>query len=139
MKSQHIILAKNIHIGQNKNKILFILTSSKMHTEGDKPQKVKISRIQGVKQSNQMGLCPFTGLKQYILARPPARNEKEQFFVYSDNSPVCPPHVYRNLKLILHKAGLDSDNYKFHGLRVGRTQDMVKMGISVETIKNIGR
>ena len=44
-KSQHSILAQNVHIGQNKKKILFVLLSSKPHGHGDKPQKVKISSM----------------------------------------------------------------------------------------------
>ena len=38
----HTILAKDVHIGQNKDKILFVLHSSKTHGKGDKPQMVKI-------------------------------------------------------------------------------------------------
>ena len=41
-KSNHILLACNIHIATNKEKILLVLYSSKMHDEGNKPQKIKI-------------------------------------------------------------------------------------------------
>ena len=37
-KGEHPVLAKDVHIGTNKDKILFILRSSKTHCEGDKPQ-----------------------------------------------------------------------------------------------------
>ena len=39
----HAILVINVHIGQNKDKILFTLMSSKTHNKGNKPQLVKIS------------------------------------------------------------------------------------------------
>ena len=39
----HVILARDVHIGQNKNKFLFILNTSKTHNAGSKPQMVKIS------------------------------------------------------------------------------------------------
>ena len=42
-QSPHVLLAKNVHVGINKKKILFILLSSKTHNEGDKPQLIKIS------------------------------------------------------------------------------------------------
>ena len=39
----HPILARDVHIGANKKKILFLLRSSKSHNQGSKPQSVKIS------------------------------------------------------------------------------------------------
>ena len=42
-KSPHVLLAKNVHIGVNKNKIMFVLTTSKTHGQGDLPQIIKIS------------------------------------------------------------------------------------------------
>ena len=44
--SDHTIKAKDVHIGHNKNKILFILHSSKTHGKYAHPQTVKISEIQ---------------------------------------------------------------------------------------------
>ena len=42
-KGCHAILARNVHIGVNKKKILFILQTSKTHGEGAKPQRIKLS------------------------------------------------------------------------------------------------
>ena len=36
--SPHVITVRNTHIATNKNKILFMLLSSKTHKRGDKPQ-----------------------------------------------------------------------------------------------------
>ena len=44
----HVILANNVHIGLNKDKILFILRTSKTHTAGSKPQMIKFNRIKAV-------------------------------------------------------------------------------------------
>ena len=41
--SPHVLLAKNVHVGVNKNKTLFIFMTSETHNEGDKPQMVKIT------------------------------------------------------------------------------------------------
>ena len=43
-KGPHVVLAENIHIGLNKDKILFVLKSSKMHDKGQKLQLIKFSR-----------------------------------------------------------------------------------------------
>ena len=42
MKSNHAIKACNVHIGQNKEKLLFVLYTSKTHRAESLPQKVKI-------------------------------------------------------------------------------------------------
>ena len=138
-KSQHVILARNTHIGENKDKILFILITSKTHGKGDRPQKIKIARTPIRKHLVQSEPCPFGLLHKYISIRPPAINDQEQFFVFADNSPVYPNHIYSNLQSLLKNAGLQQNAYRFHGLRAGRTQDLMKLGLSVETIKCIGR
>ena len=51
-KGPHVILAANMHIGINKNKLLFILRSSKTHNKGSKPQMVKTSRKQSSRVKN---------------------------------------------------------------------------------------
>ena len=72
--SPHVILAHNAHVGTNKNKILFILESSKTHCKSDKLQKVKIasSPIQqqmftpGKRMQYSEKYCPFALLKNFI-------------------------------------------------------------------------
>ena len=39
----HTLLARNVHIGVNKKKLLFVLTTSKTHRKGDAPQLIKIA------------------------------------------------------------------------------------------------
>ena len=60
MESDHVVKVRDVHIGENKNKILFILRSSKTHGEDSFPQSVKISKIQ------QLALCPFKLLRTYL-------------------------------------------------------------------------
>ena len=92
-QSPHTILAKNVHVGVNKKKMLFLLESSKTHCPGDKPQIVKIiSKL--MKQSAGHHLyCPFTLLNEYILVRPILAHEREQFYVFADRLPVTAVHV----------------------------------------------
>ena len=137
-KGSHTILVRNTYIGTNKDKILFILMSSKTHCKGDPPQKVKISRSPLDGKSKQIDkFCPFQLLRDYMAVRPESRSKDKQFFVLSDNTPVCPAFIYKNLKLILKEAGFD-DYYSFHSFIAGRTQDLLRLGLSVETIKDIG-
>ena len=91
-KSEYVILARNINIGVNKDKILFKLLSSKTHGLGDKPQRIKITRTTTNDQQDQR-YCPFNILQQYIQLRPDMTSSDEQFFVFSDGSAVKPQHI----------------------------------------------
>ena len=121
-KGPHMIQAKNTHIGINKKKILFILMSSKTHCKGNKPQQIKISvKPCGLKMSKceKFKYSPFCVLQDYIKVRSPAKTDCEQFFVYSDNSPLCPQQVHANLRKLLQAAGFNKNNYSFHSFKAG--------------------
>ena len=64
-KSPHTILACNTHIRSNKNKILFILLTSKTHGLGDKLQKVKIGSkpLHNNKTVGKTKYCPLQCFK----------------------------------------------------------------------------
>ena len=66
-QSPHVVLAKDVHIGINKNKVLFLLKTSKTHAKGNKPQRIKISSSPhgGIKHGDEV-YCPFSTLKEYI-------------------------------------------------------------------------
>ena len=59
----HPVLAKDVHIGHNKNKILFVLRTSKTHWLDVKPQTVKITSTalspHGKIHECNKKLCPF--------------------------------------------------------------------------------
>ena len=81
--SQHVILAKNVHIGENKKKLLFILQTSKTHWKDVKPQMVKITSTKkenSYKDSDNPAFYPFRIIKQYIKIRPPAEDTNEQLY-----------------------------------------------------------
>ena len=141
--SPHAIKAKDVFIGTNKNKLLFILRSSKTHCKADKPQSVKID----CKTINQdayspdklIKTCPFEALRTYIATRPGFRQADKQFFVFSDNSPVTPSHMRDILSQLLNKCNFDNKLYSVHSLHGGRAFSLLNLGLSVETIKKIGR
>ena len=139
--SDHVILAKDVHMGKNKKKLMFVLHSSKTHWKDSKPQIVKISKTDGWSKSHftNLGFCPFEIIKTYLDIRKTRQAYHEQFFIFNDRSPVKLFHFRLVLRKLIIYLDLDPDVYQVHGFRAGRTTDMADMGISVETIKKLGR
>ena len=134
-KSPHVLKAKDVFTGKNKPKILFILWTSKTHDRSTKLQMIKITG-----SSYQLNkFCPFQIISDYIKVRPDAISTEEQFFVYPDGSPVTANKLREILKLMLKEANIKNDLFNLHSYRIGRCSDLFKLGLSVETIKKIGR
>ena len=144
-KGEHPVLARDIHIGRNKKKMLFILRTSKTHWKNDKPQIIKISSS-SLKLSRRLrtdtGLelpCPFKLLRRFLARRGPCRRRSEPFFIFKDRQPVKPTQFRECLKLCLKRGGFNQRNYNTHSLRLGRSCDLYKLGLSIEKIKKLGR
>ena len=142
----HPVLATDVHIAQNKKKVLFILRTSKTHTMGNRPQQIKIASKDrhkycrsGVSVDEQGFLCPYNILRNYLRVRGPARHLHEPFFVFSDHSPVMPVQFRVCLKTVLEFIGFDATLYNGHSFRIRHCGDLLKYGLSVETIKKLGR
>ena len=90
----HPIRARDVHIGDNKEKILFILHTSKTHWTDVKPQSVRINSTNlNPKKENSGRIhnqCPFRLLREYLRIRAPYLRDQEPFFVFRDRSPVRP-------------------------------------------------
>ena len=144
-KSPHVILTKNVHMGTIKSKILFIMNSSKTHDERNKLQMVKISyKPLALEQKTKivnlvLDHNPFILINDYIEVRPLTLNAKEQFFIFADNSAVRLEQLRTVLRTLITNMGLQAHLYNVHSLRIGRTGDLMKLSLSVETIKKIGR
>ena len=135
--SQHSVKAVNVHIGENKDKMLFILYTSKTHGLESKPQKIKIT-AQNLREKSFF--CPFRLTRHYLAMRGNYYEESDQFFVNRDNSPVTPSQVRKVLRNSLKALNLSPQNYGFHGFRAGRCTDMVvSYGKTVEQAKFAGR
>ena len=135
----HVIKAKDVHIGSNKNKILFILYSSKTHNIGGKPQKIKISQNDNSKNGKRF-FCPFNLARQYLQHRGNYVEDNEQFFIFRDRSPVTPEQFRSTLRCALQRVNLDSLLYDVMSLRSGRATDMVTVfGYSITETKIAGR
>ena len=140
----HAIKAIDEQIAINKRKMKFTLRLSKTHGKYANPQIVKISnetrsesRTAGSNQSRHT--CPYKLLWKYIQMRGSYRSDTEYFFTYSDGKGI-PAHRLRScLKTSLVNLGYKANRFLFQSLTAGRASDMLKYGISVETIKRLGR
>ena len=141
-KSNHAIKAKDVHMGQNKNKILIVLFSSKTHGKESRPQKIKIAANQaehGIKLAKTKHFCPFKVVTQYMDIRGGYDTDDEQFFLMNQKIPVRPENIRKVLKLTLDRLGLDSSLYNTQSLRIGRATEMEKTGYSIQEIKTVER
>ena len=125
-QGMHVVLARDVHIGINKKKLLFLLRSSKTHGKHTKPQIVKITATAmtsgqnsttDTKKSNKF--CPFSILRNYVNIRKGFTSNHEQFFVFRDRSPVTPWNFNKVLKNTLKSAGIDCRLYSSHCFRGG--------------------
>ena len=143
VKGDHAVLAKDIHLGKNKNKILFVLRSSKTHSTVISPQLVKITSTADYKKKLQQSEilvlpCPFELIRSYLRARGGYSDENEQLIMFRDGTAVPPGHIRKTLKLMIKKAGFDHKFYRSHSLRAGRSCDLFRLGVSIENIKKLG-
>ena len=122
-KGPHCLLADNVHLATNKKKLLYILPSSKTHSKGEMLQMIKIAStpINSQKAKNSAD-CPYHIIQEYIDIRPEAASNKEQFFVFSDRSPICPVHLRKMLKLLLIRIKIDPRVFSVHSLRIGHNR-----------------
>ena len=143
-KGGHTVLARDVHIGTNKNKMLFVLRTSKTHWSDGDPQMIKISakRVPDSQISEYHArprFCPFQLLRDYLSCRLKYRKNTKVFFIYNDRSTVPQDNFRKVLYLALDRCKIDRTNYGSHSLRAGRCLDLFRYGVSVETIKKIGR
>ena len=145
-QSPHVIKACDVYVGVNKRKFRFVLHSSKTHNRGDNPQIIKIKckdtnadQVLDPTQQYVAALCPFELVDDYIRLRSEYSSDQDQFFVFSDSSPVQPEHFRTILKKTIKLRKLEPGRYGTHSFRAGRSVDLFEMGVLVETIKNFGR
>ena len=130
--SEHVLRAKDVHSANNKARIKIILYSSKTHGRGDPPQQIDINACKDI-------FCPFLLAKEYSNLRPKYNTDSDQYFVFSDGSPLTSKLFRQTLRLCLSNLKLDSKCYDTHSFRIGRATDLRKEGHKVEEIKRQGR
>ena len=78
-------------------------------------------------------------MRQFLQVRGDYNDDSEQFFVFSDGTPVQPGQPRSLLHTLIKEIGLDHTLYGMHSFRIGRTTDLVKMKYTIEEIKLMGR
>ena len=91
--SGHTLKAKNVHIGQNKEKILLILYSSKTQSIANKPQEIKITSVKQEACHRVRHFCPFGLSREYMQVRGGYIDNTENFFVLPGRNKVTANHV----------------------------------------------
>ena len=139
--SQHVMKARDVHVGINKEKILIILYTSKTHGKGDIPQKIRITSNKSERSGNyaKRHFCPFELMQDYVQIRPELVHDTEPFFIFADGSPVTAPMARQMLREILKILGLNEKLYDLHSMRIGRTNDLVKFNYSITEVRQMGR
>ena len=144
--SNHAVKVCDVQLGQNKKKILFILCSSKTHGKFAHPQMIKITtkefkngQYSHVPADARQSFCPYNMLRNFLTIRPKYRSKTEPFFVFKDFTPVMDVHMRSTLHLMLKLMGRQEDLFNCHSFRIGRSCDLLKFGVSVDTIKKLGR
>ena len=143
----HPVKACDVHVGENKNKMLFVLCTSKTHWTDSKPQIVKIqserlktaTKLQKHEVNSKFKYCPFELLRKYLKYRRKYTSKKEPFFVFSSRDPVKPYNMRTTLRTILAMCRLDANMYGTHSFRIGRSVDLLKLGLDLSMVKYLGR
>ena len=128
-----------MHVAKNKDKILAILYSSKMHSKESLPQRIKITGVKHLrKESKTKFFCPFMILKQYLSYRGDYESITEPFFIFRNGVPVQQNNVRLVLSKLIKNLWLNPRLYGTHSLRTGRASDLLKLGFTIEEIKRAG-
>ena len=133
----HSIRATNVHESTNRNRqrLVFVLYSSKTHGRGQRPQTIKlISHTAGNDRC-----CPVKITANYMQLRGGYTEPNENFFIFRDGTPVKPKHVRAVLRQLLQRLGLNPLMYDTHSFRIGHATDLRADGVNIEKIKALGR
>ena len=144
--SSHVLKAANVHIGENKNKILLILYTSKTHSRANYPQHIKITAVDmrcnssdGRKDMVRNVLfCPFQLVHNYLHVRGGYVASSEPFFVFRDRTPVKANNFREVLCSSICQVNLDPKLYNCHSLHIGRNCDLFRGGMPVQNIMKLG-
>ena len=145
----HPILVRDMHIAHNKRTFMLVLRTSKTHGLESPPQIVKISSSSKSKpdskswlsynQSGTILVCLYNLHREYSRKRGGYTSDAEPFFVFPDKKTILPRQMSTSLKMMIKLSGFNETLYGSRSLRLGRTCDLYKLGLSVESIKKMGR
>ena len=139
----YTVKAKDVHVADNKDKILLVLHTSKTHGRESRPQKIRISTSNSCDQHERKytrHFGPFKLMRKYWNSR--GRDyliTGEPFFIFADRLPVQPDQVRTVLCQMLDNLHLDSSLYDTHSMHIGCASDMFnKFHYTLEEVKRAG-
>ena len=135
----HSVKAKDIWIGENKDKILIVLYTSKTHGEESYPQEIKISAQNKFLHKKKRNFCPFKIVLQFMQLRGSFSANCDNLFICRDGLLLTPAQARETLSTALKSVNINASLYSFHSLRSGRSCDLLKYGYTVDQIKDCGR
>ena len=120
---------------------MVMLYSLKTHGKESNPQQIKITSIRDNMKltRRQLHFCPFKLTQHFMSLRGRFQEDSEQFFIFRDRSPVQPHHIRKVLRELLSNMNLNGSLYDCHSLCIGRSLDLAKHGVPIETIRRMGR
>ena len=130
-QSLHNVKALDVHIAENKDKIMIILYSSKTQNKVNRPQEIKISRSEHTGRNHKF-FCPFKALRAYIMMRSSVSVPDEPFFIYSDKRAMPTLQLRTVLRQILTNLNINPMLYNFQSFHIGWATDMMKFGFCVD-------
>ena len=125
-----------------RRRIFFVLWSSKTHGKHMDPQLIKISSVRNKNKNKTQQIempCPYDLIHHYAKMWGGYKKDNEPFFRLSDGTAIKPAQFNLNLRMFIKFAGFNEKLYSSHSLRTGRSCDLYKLDLSVETIMKIGR
>ena len=139
--SDHVVKAKNVQCAVNKERIRLVLYTSKTHSQGMRPQKIKITSNLSEWSGSYVhrNFCPFRLMNDFLYRREDYDHGSEQLFIFKDGTPLTSEQARKILKLCLERLGLDPSVYACHSFRIGRTTDLIKYNYSIEEVNRMGR
>ena len=135
----HPILAENVFVADNRNKVLLVLRTSKTHTTANPPQKVEKEGLDLSPRDRKSRYGPFKLLNHLIHCRDRVGKRKGPLFLFADGTPVKPEQYRLVLKRAIRHCGLDPNVYHTHSMHIGRSCDIFEDNMTVEDIKKLGR
>ena len=133
----HQLKACDVHIADNKDKILLIPRTLKTHGKESKPQEIKITR--NYDKARTINFCPFLLMRTFMAYRGTYITDSEGFFIFRDGSGVAACQACKVLCKVLESLNLNPKLYDTHSFRIGKASDMLKCQIPISKIKQIGR
>ena len=135
----HTVKVKDVHIAQNKDKMMFILYHSKTHNRGPDRRRLKLLKvIPWIVTRKLVFFCPFAVAREYLHLRGDYIYDHDPFFIWRDQSPVTAYQVQTILRKTIASLNLDATLYNSHSFRIGRTTDLLKFGVPIGKVQLIG-